>query len=88
MSLAFAAEDKATVVVDVDPNTRLVVDGKVSVRPPVASCVITKVPYDPDAGAVEKLKVLFPPNVTFAFKPLVGFQEIVAASVKFCGAEA
>jgi hypothetical protein len=88
MSLAFAADDKATVVVDVEPKTLLVVDGKVSVRPPVSSCVITKVPYDPVAGAGEKLKVLFPPNVTPAFKPLVGFQEIVAASVKFCGADA
>ena len=88
MSLAFAAEDKATVVVDVDPNTRLVVDGKVSVRPPVASCVITKVPYDPEAGADEKPKVLLPPKVTLAFKPLVGFQEIVAASVKVWGSDA
>ncbi len=88
MSLAFAADDKATVVVDIEPKTLLVVDGKVSVRPPVASCVITKVPYDPDAGAVEKLKVLLSPKVTFAFNPLAGFQEIVAASVKFCGADA
>ena len=44
MSLAPAAVDKAIVVVDVEPNTLLAVDGNVIVRPPVASWVITKVP--------------------------------------------
>ena len=57
------------------------VDGKVIVLPPVASCDTIKVPYEPTAGVDEKLKVLFPPKVTLAFNPLVGFQSMVAASV-------
>lgn len=83
MSFALAAVDKAIVVVELDPNTLLVkAEGKVIVLLPVASCVTIKVPYDPTAGVDAKLKVLFPPKVTLAFKPLVGFQEMVAPSVK------
>ena len=37
MSFALAAEDKAIVVVEVDPNTLLAVEGKVIVLLPVAS---------------------------------------------------
>ena len=44
MSLAPADDDKAIVVVDDEPNTLFVPDGNVSVRPPVPSCVTTKVP--------------------------------------------
>ena len=44
MSFAPAAVDRAIEVVEVEPNTLLAVDGKVIVRPPVASWVITKVP--------------------------------------------
>ena len=39
-------------------------------------------------GVLEKLKVLLPPKVTLAFKPSVGFQDIVDASVKACGTDA
>ena len=81
MSFALGAVDKSIVEV-AEPNTLFVnEDGKVIVLFPVASCVTIKVPYDPTAGVDAKLKVLFPPKVTLAFKPLVGFQEMVAPSV-------
>ena len=81
MSLAFAVVDNAMVVPDVEPNTLLVVDGNVIVLPPVASCVTTRVPYEPAAGVEVKLKVLFPAKVTLAFNPFAGFQLMVDASV-------
>ena len=89
MSFAFAAVDKEMVVVELEPNILFVnVEGRVIVLFPVASCVTIKVPYDPTAGREAKLKVLFPPNVTLAFSPFAGFQEIVAASVNACGVDA
>ena len=88
MSLAFAVVDNAMVVPDVEPNTLLVVDGNVIVLPPVASCVTTRVPYEPAAGVEVKLNVLFPANVTLAFKPSVGFQLILVPSVNTCGVDA
>ena len=82
MSFALAAVDKSIVEV-AEPNTLFVNDdGKVIDLFPVASCVTINVPYEPTAGVDAKLKVLFPPKVTLAFNPFVGFQEIVAASVK------
>ena len=90
MSFALAAVDKSIVVaVEAEPNTLFVRDdGKVIVLFPDASCVTTKVPYEPTDGVDVKLNVLFPPKVTLAFNPFVGFQLIVAASVKACGADA
>ena len=44
MSFELAAVDKVIVVVEVDPKTLFVVDGKVIVLLPVPSCVITNVP--------------------------------------------
>ena len=82
MSFAFAAVDKAIVVVEADPNTLFAVVGKVIVLFPDPSCVTINVPYEPTAGKEVKLKVLFPPKVTLALSPLAGFQEMVAASVK------
>ena len=82
MSFALAAVDKSIVEV-AEPNTLFVNDeGKVIVLFPDASCVTIKVPYDPIAGVDVKLNALFPPKVTLAFNPFVGFQEMVAASVK------
>jgi len=82
MSVAPAAVDKAIVVaVEAEPNTLFVNDdGNVIVLFPVASCVTINVPYEPTVGVDAKLKVLFPPKVTLAFSPFVGFQDIVAAS--------
>ncbi len=89
MSFALAAVDKAIVVVEADPNTLFVnADGNVIVLFPVASCVTINVPYEPVAGVDVKLNVLFPPKVTLAFNPFVGFQEMVEPSVKACGVEA
>ena len=62
MSFELAVVDKATVLVEVEPNTLLVtlpMVGKVIVLLPVPSCVKTIVPYDPTGGAAVKLKVLF-----------------------------
>ena len=59
MSIALAAVDKSIVVLEVEPNTLFEVEGNVIVLPPVASCVNTKVPYEPTAGVVVKRKVLF-----------------------------
>lgn len=44
MSMELAADDKAIVVVEVEPKTLFVPDGKVNVLPPVGSCLTTKVP--------------------------------------------
>ena len=88
MSFAFAAVDKLIEVVEADPNTLFAVVGKVIVLFPVPSCVTINVPYEPTAGKEVKLKVLFPPKVTLAFNPFVGFQLIVDPSVKACGVEA
>ena len=82
MSFAFAAVDKSIVQV-AEPNTLFVNDdGKVIVLFPVASCVTINVPYDPTAGVDAKLNVLFPPKVTLALSPLVGFHVIVFPSIK------
>ena len=81
MSFAFGAVDNAIVVVEAEPKTLLAVVGKVMVLFPVASCVTINVPYDPTAGMDAKLKVLFPPKVTLALSPLVGFHVIVFPSV-------
>ena len=88
MSFALAAVDKAIAVVEAEPNTLFAVPGSVIVLFPVPSCVTINVPYEPTAGKEEKLKALFPPKVTLAFNPFVGFQEIVAPSFKACGVEA
>ena len=82
MSFAPAAVDKAIVVVEAEPNTLFAVVGKVIVLFPVPSCVTINVPYEPTVGKEVKLKDLFPPRVTLALSPLVGFQFMVAASVK------
>ncbi len=82
MSFAPAAVDRAIVVVEAEPNTLFAVEGKVIVLFPVASCVTINVPYEPTAGKEEKLNALFPPKVTLAFNPFVGFHEMDAASVK------
>ena len=88
MSFALAAVDKAIVVVEADPNTLFAVVGKVIVLFPVASCVTINVPYEPTEGNEVKLKVAFPPSVTLAFNPFVGFQFIVDPYVNACGVEA
>ena len=88
MSVAFAAVDKAIVFVEADPNTLFAIPGSVIVLFPVPSCVTINVPYEPTVGVDAKLKVLFPPKVTLAFSPFVGFQDIVAASDNACGVEA
>ena len=80
MSLEFAVVDKATVLVEVDPNTLLVtlaMVGKVMVLLPVPSCVKTTVPYDPTGGAVVKVNSLFCVKIISAFNPCVGSQSMV-----------
>ena len=88
MSLALAAVDNAIVLFEADPNTLFAVPGSVIVLFPVASCVTTNVPYEPVAGVEVKLNVPFPPSVTLAFNPFVGFQFMVDPYVKACGVEA
>ena len=91
MSLALAAEESVTLVVEVDPKTLFDFPetfGSVNVYgPPEAGCVTNNVPVVPAGGVAANANVLLAAKVTLAFNPDTGVHVMVAPAVNATGIE-